>query len=392
MHVNRALTLQGRRPKVLVVEPVGRHGGMEYLNHSLCESLVRAGWRPVLMTSQGIPAHDSSYDLWEAYDGVFGPAPKWRRGLGFLRATVAGLWRGRRSGARVVHFHFFDVGILQYISVLWALLIGLRVVVSAHDVGSLRARETVGVLKKLYGIVGPVIAHSRAAREKLETVLEVPADRIFDVPLGNYEGFLPPLPEKAEAKTSFGYGQDDFVVLFFGQLKRIKRLDLLLRAVASARVRGAKRLKLLIAGAIADSDPRALAELIDSPSLRDAVQFHARFISNDDLPRYLAAADIAALPYDVIYQSGVVLLAMTNSVPVLTSDIPGMLEIVEHERTGLTFKAGSEDDLTAVLIDLTEGRWDLTSLASEARLLVTTRHGWTNCGRATAEVYESALR
>jgi len=380
------------KPIVLVVEPVGGHGGMEFLNHALCMSLAEAGWRPVLMTSQAMAAPDRSYEVSEIFAGVFGPEPKLRRGLRFLRASILGFWRGREAGARVIHFHFFDVGVLQFVSVLWAKLLGLRVVVSAHDVGSLRAGESQGMLKRLYKAAGPVIAYSRGAREKLETVLGVPSARIFDIPLGNYEGFLPPLPPRDEAKASFGYGRGDFVVLFFGQLKRVKRLDLLLQATALAKAGGAERLRLLIAGSLADSDPNALDELIAAGSLGDVVQLHARFISNEELPTYLAAADIAALPYDIIYQSGVVLLAMSNNVPVLTSDIPGMREVVEHGRTGLTFKAGDADDLAATLVALTAQRWDLAALASEARRVVTTKHGWSNCGRATAEVYSAALR
>jgi glycosyltransferase involved in cell wall biosynthesis len=377
---------------VLIVEPVGSHGGMEFLNHALCAALARAGWHPRLLTSEAMEAPDDSYEVNKVYAGVYGPEPKLRRGLRFLRASVIGFWQGRKAGARLAHFHFFHIGLLQVASVLWARVFGLRVVVSAHDVGSLRAGESPWLLKLVYKISGPVIAYSKGARRKLETALNVPPERIFDVPLGNYDGFLPPLPAKAGAKASFGYDENDFVVLFFGQLKRVKRLDLLLQASALARERGASRLRVLIAGSLADSDSGALADLINSNGLADAVQLHARFIDNEDLPTYFAAADIAALPYDVIYQSGVVLLAMTNGVPVLTSDIPGMREVVEHENNGLTFEAGNPDSLAATLVALTEGRWDLSALSSAARHAVTTRHGWQNCAELTGAAYRAAMR
>lgn len=380
------------RPMVLVVEPVGGHGGMDFFDHSLCQSLVAAGWRPLLLTSQAMHVSDRNYDVMESYQGVFGADPKLRRGLRFVDASIKGFWHGRKLGARVIHFHFFNVGALQYFSVVLGRLLGMRVVVSAHDVGSLRAGESQWVLRQLYKLGAAVIAYSNRARETLEQVFFVPPERIFNVPHGNYEGFLPPLPAKDTAQASFGYEDGDFVVLFFGQLKRVKRLDLLLQATALARARGAERLRLLVAGSPADSDLTELNRLIAEGDLRDIVQLHAEYISNEELPRYFAAADIAVLPYDNIYQSGVVLLAMTNGVPVLTSDIRGMREVVEDGRTGLTFRAGDADDLADKLVALTEGQWDLAKLASEARNFVAMKHSWTYCGLATANVYWTALR
>lgn len=379
------------RPMVLVVEPVGGHGGMEFWDHFLCESLVAAGWRPLLLTSQGMQDAALNYEVMEVYRGVFGPGSKLGRGLCYVEASIKGFWSGRQRGARVIHFHFFHVGALQYFSVVLGRFLGFRVVVSAHDVGSFRAGESQWILRELYRHCAAVITYSDQARETLEDVLSVPPEKIFGVPLGNYDGFLPPLPAKEAAQASLGYVKDDFVVLFFGQFKRVKRLDLLLQAAALARARGAGRLRVLAAGSRADSDLGELNRLIDDGDLRDIVQLHAEYISNEDLPRYFAAADIVALPYDNIYQSGVVLLAMTNRVPVLTSDIRGMREVVRDGETGLTFRAGDVDDLAEKLCALVDGRWDLDRLASEAREYVVSEHGWARCGLVTADVYRAAL-
>lgn len=376
--------------RVLIVEPVGGQGGMDHYDHSLCESLYDTGMRPLLLTARPKPRSARSYEAVDAYDGVFGRDPKWRRALHFLWASVKGFVRARLMGVRLAHFHFFHIGLLEVLNVLLARILGMRAVATAHDVGSFKQGENPWLLRRIYHLCAAVIAHGATAREGLETKLGVRADRIFTIPLGNYDGLLPVLPLKQDARQSFGYDDSEFVVLFFGQLKKVKRFDLLVRAIGLARQRGVNQIRLLVAGTTADADLAELTSLIAECGVDPIIQRHSRYIQNDELPRFFAAADVAVLPYDNIYQSGVVLLAMTYGVPVLTSDIAGMCEVVTHERNGLTFRAGDVDHLTATLIDLARGRWDLPELALQARHHVMTHHSWAKCGVATAEVYRFA--
>lgn len=374
------------------MEPVGAHGGMDFYDHALCAALAAAGAKTLLFTSSPYPGSGPGHETREVYRGVFGSDPKWRRALRFTAASLQAFATCKRRGVQLVHFHFFHVGPLEYANVLLARLLGLSVVVTAHDVGSFRAGENVSILRRLYRHCAAVIAHSRTARATLENKLGVDASRIHVVPHGNYVGLLAALPDKQAARASLGLHADDLVLLFFGQCKKVKRLDLLIHAVSQARARGAGRLKLLVAGAMADADGPALAALMQQLLGPGVAQHHARYIPNEELPRFFAAADIAVLPYDHIYQSGVVLLATSHRVPVLTSDIDGMVEVVTHGSTGLTFRAGDAGDLADRLLELARGDWPLQTLAEAAYAQVSARHAWQRCGEDTVAVYRAALR
>lgn len=376
--------------KIAVVEPVGAHGGMDFYNHQLCEALAEAGCKVTLFTSSGFPTDNRHHELILYYQGVFGRDPKWIRAIRFLIAAVRSLSLARRLGIKVTHFHIFHVGLLQYINVLLARAMGMRVLVTAHDVGSFRAGENKALLRSLYRQCSAVIAHSHIAQSTLTGSIGVPTRSVHHVPHGNYKGFLAALPEKEVARKRLGLGSDDFVVLFFGQCKKIKRLDLLIEAVSRARERGATRLRLLIAGAVTDADGAALSEQM-RVRLGDSAIHHARYIPNNDLPNYFASADVSVLPYDRILQSGVVLLAMSYRLPVLTSDIDGMLEVVEHGRTGLTFRKGDVDDLTTRLLEIERGDWKLSEFAKAAQEQVFTQNSWTRCGKLTTVVYKEVL-
>ncbi len=381
---------QNRRINVAVIEPVGCHGGMDFYNYQLCESLTDVGWGVTLFTSSGYESGRPRHSVVDSFAGVFGGEAKWLRGLRFVYAVFQTFNYARNHGVKLAHFQLFHVGALEYMNVLIARAMGLKVIVTAHDVGSFRAGERAGLLRKLYRLCSAIIAHSHTAQNTLIKEFGINGNKIYCIPHGNYTGFLPAFPKKEIARNRLGISTDDVVVVFFGQCKKVKRLDLLIEALGRARERNAVKLKLLVAGSVTDADGQALTTQMQN-RLGDSAIHHARFISNAEIPIYLAAADVAALPYDKIFQSGVVLLAMTYGVPVLTSDIDGMKEIVKHKHTGLNFRVGDVEDLTQRLIEIERGDWPLSEYARNAESYVETHHSWKQCGEITGKVYRQVL-
>jgi len=60
-----------------------------------------------------------------------------------------------------------------------------------------------------------------------------------------------------------------------------------------------------------------------------------RYVPNEEVGAYFAAADVVVLPYVSATQSGVVQMAFGFGVPVITTQVGGLAEAVAHERTGL---------------------------------------------------------
>jgi len=379
----------GKSIRVMVIDPVGSHGGMDFLNHQLCKALVKKGCDVTLVTSAGFCSSDSDHTILELFKGVFGNDSKWIRAIKFAIAAIKSVFIAKTKGFNIVHFQIFHVGLLQYLYILLARLSGIKIVITAHDVGSFRSGESSLLLRSIYRHCSEVIAHSQIGLKSL-IQLDVCSSRISNIPLGNYTGLLPSLPKSEIAKEKFGFGKDDLVLLFFGQCKKVKRLDLLIEAVALARDMGAKRLRLLVAGPVTDADGPAIKKQM-ADRLGDAVVHHSHFITNEDLPLYFAAADLAVLPYDRILQSGVVLLAMSHGLPVLTSDIEGMLEVVEHGYSGLTFSRGDLASLTNRLIEVDKDEWPLSDFTQSAHHLVATNYSWSECARLTVEVYRRVV-
>ncbi|MHC1708003.1 MAG: glycosyltransferase [Bacteroidales bacterium] len=121
-------------------------------------------------------------------------------------------------------------------------------------------------------------------------------------------------------------------LLFFGFVRDYKGLDLLLQAFADDRVIKLP-VKLIIAGEFY-SDPKPYFDLIEKYNLSDRLILRNQFIGDQDVRKYFSAADLVVQPYKSATQSGVTQIAYHFGVPMITTDVGGLAELVPHEKVG----------------------------------------------------------
>jgi glycosyltransferase involved in cell wall biosynthesis len=169
-----------------------------------------------------------------------------------------------------------------------------------------------------------------------------PNAKIIRVPQPIYD-FFPSPPEQKEARKQLGLPSDQPVVLFFGLVRAYKGLGTLLQAMTSL-----PQARLLIAGEFyqprADYE-RQIAEL----GLRDRVHVEDRYIPNEDVPKYFAAADVVVLPYLSATQSGVSKLAYHFDKPVVITNVGGLAEEVDEGKTGYVVPPNDPAALAAAI-------------------------------------------
>jgi glycosyltransferase involved in cell wall biosynthesis len=81
------------------------------------------------------------------------------------------------------------------------------------------------------------------------------------------------------------------------------------------------------------------ARIISDQGLTDRVVPIIRFIEDEERTLLFIAADVNVLPYRTIYQSGVLLMAMSHGLPVIASDLPANREVIEAGVNGLLFES-----------------------------------------------------
>ncbi|OEU69189.1 MAG: hypothetical protein BA863_00115 [Desulfovibrio sp. S3730MH75] len=376
--------------KVSIIEPVGSHGGMDYYDFGLCSGLAKAGVEISLYTCDETRIKNGgSLEIVFAYQRIFGGQSKWLRGARYIKGTLHSLIKSRIEGVRICHFHFFHVGILELFNVIMAKILRMRVVITAHDVETFVSKLPVpGLVRLCYSFGDRIVAHNRWSEGELLDKVGVPQQKISIIPHGNYVRSLGQVPDKLVARNQLGIQRSGKVLLCFGQIKKVKGLDLLLNALPEVIERHPDTI-LVIAGKVWKDDYSRYKRIIEKYGLGPYCIEKIQYIPNEEVALYYAAADLVVLPYRRIYQSGVLLMAMSYGKPVLASDLEGMKEIVRDNQTGFLFETGNIKSLSDRLNDILSDSTKMTRVASSGYDLIRTEFSWKRVGAMTAECYES---
>jgi glycosyltransferase involved in cell wall biosynthesis len=128
-------------------------------------------------------------------------------------------------------------------------------------------------------------------------------------------------------------------------IKPTKGLDVLINAMKEQNA------DLIIAGRLRKQSFAQFEQLLSENNMRDRVHRFIRYIGNDERDLFFKVADLIVLPYDKVYQSGVLLMAMSYGLPVIATDLEPFKEIIDHPNNGLLFKRGDSFDLSVKIME-----------------------------------------
>lgn len=375
-----------------MIEPVGGHSGAHYYDFGLCHGLMAAGFRMSLYTcDETADPQIPGLGFYPFYQGIYGRANRLIRGWRYIRGTLATLRHAIASDENICHYQVFNDLISETIVILLARLFGRKIVLTVHDVSSLAGpasakRKATGYL---YRLADRLIVHNRISMEELVSI-GVPAAKISVIPHGHYLDSMRPLPPAEVARRRLGIAPTAKVVLFFGQIKEAKGLDLLIQALPAV-LRAVPDVVLVIAGRPWKTDFSQYEALIENLNLKAQCRLFLGFIPDDEVAQYYAVADLVALPYRRIYQSGVLMMAMTYGRPVVVSDLPGMTEIIQDGMNGYVFRSECSGDLAFALIRALSSDIDRNSIAQRASAYILEKHDWQEIGRKAGQLYRTLL-
>jgi len=176
----------------------------------------------------------------------------------------------------------------------------------------------------------------------------LPRSRMLVIPLGDGEMFELLADDDADLSGRFGTGQDDRVVLFFGNLRPSKGVDDLLEAFA--RANRPPDSKLLVVGYPSpDVDVGSLFEQARSLGVSDSVRFDVGYFPNELVGPLYQLARFVALPYRSATQSFPLHVAMSFEKPVLATRTGGIVDVIEDGESGLLVEPGDVPALSAAL-------------------------------------------
>ena len=203
-----------------------------------------------------------------------------------------------------------------------------------------------------------------------------------------FENFGPSVPRE-EACRRTGLDPELRYLLFFGLIRDYKGLDLLLDAWALLRREGRlpADMRLLVAGEFY-TDKEPYAAQIERSGIGGDVVLHDRFIPDAEVGSYFSAAEALVLPYRTATQSGVTQIAYAFDLPMVSTDVGGLPEIVLDGRTGILCRPDAESIAGAVERLLSAGELERlrANFAVEKR-----RFSWDEMCDRLVEVFDKAM-
>ncbi len=153
---------------------------------------------------------------------------------------------------------------------------------------------------------------------------------------------------KAEARAALGLPQEVRLVLFFGFIKAYKGVMHLIDAAGPLHDHFGDGLRVLIVGDIYGEKQPYLDRIAASPG-KGVIDLVDGFVPDDTVEDYFLAADLAVLPYVSATQSGIVQIAYNYDLPVVTTDVGGLPEVVRDGETGFIVPAADGAALAAAV-------------------------------------------
>lgn len=260
---------------------------------------------------------------------------------------------------------------------------GARVVWTVHNLRSheghhprLEERYWRRLLPRLDGVIHMTASGRAEAEQRFPRLRAMPA---FVIPQGHYRGVYPASPPRADACRALGLPADSPTVLFIGRIRTYKNVPTLVRAFSQLP---RTDLRLVVVG-IAESD--ALQREIEAAADGDErVVLRIGFFADEEIPRYLAAADLVALPFQEILNSASAMVALSHDRPVLVPAKGAMHDL--QALVGEEWVRTYEGDLTRdVLASALAWAQDSATLG-QAPL---DELDWSRIAAATIEAYRS---
>lgn len=360
-----------------LIEPVGGHGGMDYYDYGLAAGLGNHGLKVHYYTCDRTDVRSyPNVTTSKLFKNVWGKNFLVKVS-NYILGHIKAYQEVSKLGGNLVHLHFFSFRAIDLLVLYLAKFYKMKTIVTVHDVSSFHGKSSSTIEKKCYNLIDGVIVHNQYSFRTLESK-QVVSCPIAIIPHGNY---LPFIEKIADEKN------DSFTLLFFGQIKQVKGLDILLKATSILKKKGVK-LNLLIAGKAWKSDLDEYINMINELEISDITKTDFRYVPDNEVTSFYAKADLLVLPYREIYQSGVLLLSMSYGKPILSSNLPAFADVIKDGVNGFLFEQGSAEDLAAKVEQIVNAPEQLKAVVIESDKMIKNDYDWNKIGISTADFYE----
>jgi glycosyltransferase involved in cell wall biosynthesis len=162
------------------------------------------------------------------------------------------------------------------------------------------------------------------------------------------ETIFSPCQDKARIKAKYGISTERKVILYAGNLIKIKGVYTLIESLKTLYTRFPGFIAIIIGQG---EEQEKLQSLVNEYGLANNIRFLG-WLTQRELSEYYKAADIFVLPSETEGHSVALLEAMRSGLPIVASDVGGNSESIEDGLNGFLFNSGNHNALADKLVIL----------------------------------------
>lgn len=321
------------------------------------------------------------------------------KGANIIRYYFLQIWFLISHKNRIVHFQWLDryKFIDRIILPSIARIFGHKVVLTVHNINSGKRdnRDTWGnrmSLRILYKLAHRLIVHTEQSKKELMLEFPTRESKVKVIKHGMNNRVSQSGLTTSQARAKFKIGENEKVMLFFGNIDYYKGLDILVDSFQNLPEEFLKETRLLIAGNSKSADfTKSIQHKIDSLNDKDRVVAKFGYVPDEAVELYFMAADCIILPYRDIYQSGVIFMAYTFGLPIIVTDIGNFKNDMVEGKTGFLIPSTDPDQVAKTILNYFNS--DIYRNLPESREKIKEwawqNYSWDIIGAETRKLYES---
>ncbi|MBL6657914.1 MAG: glycosyltransferase family 4 protein [Flavobacteriales bacterium] len=367
--------------RVAIIDPVGIKSGMNHYDTYLCQALDNINVQTFIYSNF---EYRSKSIVAKVFFGTFFSS-KIHQTFNFLKGMVLSCLDCKRQGVKELIVHVFSTHNMAFFTYLISKFFGFKIITISHDVSSFTNQDNSLYHRLIYNHWSEhIIVHNDYSRKNLLPLISPKVhSKIRIIKHGGFTDLPDSNITKTIARKELKLDADSPYILFFGRFKPTKRLDVLLRAIPKVN----PNVRLIIAGDTGKENFEKYQKIIDELNISQRLILDINYISDARRELYFKAVDAMILPYEIIFQSGVLLMAMSYGLPVVASNITPFEEVVEHNKNGLLFESLSIDDLADKINSLFDGKKSINTYSKSALETMNSSFSWNQI----AASYKSLL-
>ena len=375
--------------KVAIIDHLGAHGSSHHFYlFGQAKGLIENNLLVNLYTnSTTVDPKIEGLQFYQFYKNIFYKKNKILSFFRYIVGSIKSHFHARLSSCTIFHYHLFGSSILVFFNMILAKFLLARIVLTIHDVQSFSKKKKSSFYSRaIYLFADVIITHNQFSKN--EMILRHPflENKIEIIPHGNYIPFISIEKDQQMSRNKIGISSEKKVLLFFGMIKAVKGLDVLLNAMPEI-IKYNRDVLLLVAGKPWRDDFSKYERLIENLNIKNHCKMEIKFIPHNDVSVYYSASDIVILPYRKIYQSGVLMMSLCYKKPVVVSDLPSFKEIVKDKETAVFFNSEDSYSLSQAITNLVNDNELIKKIIDNAYDLMLEKYNWTKIGKQTYDAY-----